>query len=1030
MDNWLQNTDNPIILEIYISAVDTTTGKVEMPRNLAFIPVEFQVVPGVTTRIELPQSLAETETINTADITGIHLSTDKNVSVYAMNKRQYSADVAVILPTLSLGNEYIVMSHWEDGNQNNGDNSDSEFLIVATNNNTSIQITPTVTLEGGQPAGIPFEINLNKGETYQVQARADLTGTKVIGLDNGTGSCSNFALFAGNQYTKVGKCAAFYGHDHLYEQMYPVRTWGTNYTIVEFEGRIGGDVVKVIAAQDSTSVSVAGNTYLVNSTEHLFLTLTGINSIQADKPVAVGHFSRSMGCDDTLGDPFFILISPDQQLLRSVTFNAPTIATVTDYALTVVVPTIDVPNVLFDGFHISSLFLPVPDNPAMSYARVVTSAGNHSLFSEIGFIAYVYGYGVNESFGYSTGAGLSNLSLGVDITNQDGFHIPTDSLCLFDQHVFKPITTKNYDSYVYYFGDGTQVVMDTKDSVIHQFAEPGTYIFSLTGIVDNGNCGTGSIDNEVRVLNVINPQLEIRGPRSICPNTQGVSYFVENNLYFTNEWFVVGGSITSVTNDSIVVNWHETNNAASIKLVSRNRYNCYGDTVKLPVRINIELDPEAPFGLDTLCETEIINQEYYAYFVQNTTYTWYADNGTIAEGQGTDQVKVDWQEPGLGKLWFYQLSQTDTICDGISDTLTVYIQRKPDPLVEIVTDREEYQVQEPFNVSFKADTLLDYVKLSIDGLVYRDSIPINEELSIWFNCPGSYQLEAEAFDTLGICFDRAFGTKSIHIPEPELEIINVTHDLDEDSTLHINWRLGNTMYSDSAYFLQRNNGNWQTIDSLRGENGRFTDESLATDVRSYGYQIINEDNCEQTFSSQIHRSIKLQVEEEHNLVWNGYEGWFEGVEEYRIERNVDGNGWREIERTSLNDFVYENDTVGFDHCFRIKALESNGNESYSYSNVACDFFIPELSAYNVITPNGDSANEFFIIINVEFYPEGRLQIFNRWGGQVFETTSYQNDWNGRSNDSFLPNGVYFYVFELNDPRVDLKQVSGQISILR
>lgn len=1030
MDNWLQDPDNPIILELYISADDTTSGVVEIPRKLDFVPIEFQVNPGITTRIELPANIAETNSINLVDLTGIHLYTTRDVTVYAMNKRQYSADVAVILPTLSLGNEYIVMSHWEEGNQNNGDNSDSEFLIVATNDNTTVQITPTVTTEGGFQANVPFDINLNQGETYQVQARADLTGTTVIGLDNGSGSCSNFALFAGNQYTKVGSCDAFYGHDHLYEQMYPVKTWGTDYTIVEFEGRIGGDVVKIMAAEDNTKVTVTGETHIINRSEHLFLTLTGINSIHADKPVAVGHFSRSMGCDDTLGDPFFILISPDQQLLRSITFNAPTIATVTDYALTVVVPTYDVPNVLFDGYSISSRFHSVPDNPAMSYARVVTTAGNHSLFSEVGFIAYVYGYGWNESFGYATGAGLSNLSLGVEITNQLGVSIPTDSLCLFDQQIFKPITAKKYDSYVYNFGDGTQVIKDNKDSVIHEYNKSGTYIFSLSGIVDSGNCGAGGIDTEVRILNVINPQLEIRGPRSICPNTTGVNYYVEHNLYYYNEWFVSGGTFTSVTNDSIIVNWHGTNSAASVKLVSHNRYNCIGDTVSLPVRINIELDPEAPFGIDTLCETESIGQEYYAYLVNNTTYTWYAENGVITTGQGSDRIRVDWQEPGEGKLWFYQLSQTDTICDGISDTLSVFIQRKPHDVVEVLTDKEQYQAEEEIKLTFVADSLMDYVNLKVNGDEYRDSIPIHTEITMLLSCPGSYNIEVEAFDTLGLCLDRAFNSKIVSVLEPELEIINVTHDLDLDSTLHINWKLRNTMYSTEDYYLQRDTGTWQTIDTLKAKEGSKSDVRLATVSSSFAYQIVNENDCEQTFKSREHRSILLKIDDEHKLYWNTYEGWVNGISEYHIERKVDNNQWRVIQKTTLNDYEYINDTVGFDHCFRILALENNGNTSTAYSNVACDFFIPELNAFNVITPNDDSKNELFIITNVEFYPQGRLQIFNRWGSQVYEKTGYQNDWDGRSNSNLLPNGVYYYVFELNEPRIELKQVSGQVSILR
>ena len=260
--------------------------------------------------------------------------------------------------------------------------------------------------------------------------------------------------------------------------------------------------------------------------------------------------------------------------------------------------------------------------------------------------------------------------------------------------------------------------------------------------------------------------------------------------------------------------------------------------------------------------------------------------------------------------------------------------------------------------------------------------------------------------------------------------MNVTHDLNRDSTLQVNWQLRNTSYSDGVYLLQRNTGIWQTIDSLESESGTYIESGLTTSEMSFEYRITHETACEQSYYSRDHLSILLKIEAEHNLDWNSYQGWLDGVEEYIIERNVDGHGWRELATTSSNSFVYHNDTVGFDHCFRIKALEQGGNKSFAYSNIACDFFIPELYAYNIITPNGDSKNEHFVITNVEFYPQGRLQIFNRWGVQVYDQIGYRNNWHGQSNGSFLPNGVYFYVFELNEPRVHLKQVSGQVSILR
>jgi PKD repeat protein len=56
---------------------------------------------------------------------------------------------------------------------------------------------------------------------------------------------------------------------------------------------------------------------------------------------------------------------------------------------------------------------------------------------------------------------------------------------------------------------------------------------------------------------------------------------------------------------------------------------------------------------------------------------------------------------------------------------------------------------------------------------------------------------------------------------------------------------------------------------------------------------------------------------------------------------------------------------------------------------------------NVITPGDGRFNEFFVIEAVE---RPRLVITDRWGGKVYESESYQNDWNG----SEVSGGVYYY----------------------
>jgi hypothetical protein len=64
----------------------------------------------------------------------------------------------------------------------------------------------------------------------------------------------------------------------------------------------------------------------------------------------------------------------------------------------------------------------------------------------------------------------------------------------------------------------------------------------------------------------------------------------------------------------------------------------------------------------------------------------------------------------------------------------------------------------------------------------------------------------------------------------------------------------------------------------------------------------------------------------------------------------------------------------------------------------------EFQAPNVITPNGDPFNEYFVIQPLD--PPLFFSVYNRWGDLVFRSGNYENTWNG----SGLPSGIYFYTF--------------------
>jgi len=82
---------------------------------------------------------------------------------------------------------------------------------------------------------------------------------------------------------------------------------------------------------------------------------------------------------------------------------------------------------------------------------------------------------------------------------------------------------------------------------------------------------------------------------------------------------------------------------------------------------------------------------------------------------------------------------------------------------------------------------------------------------------------------------------------------------------------------------------------------------------------------------------------------------------------------------------------------------------------------------NTFTPNDDGINDKWRIQNIEYYAGCTIEIFNRWGQQLYYTVGYNNAWDGRFSGKPLPAGTYYYLINLND---GCKPLSGYVCIIR
>jgi gliding motility-associated-like protein len=90
----------------------------------------------------------------------------------------------------------------------------------------------------------------------------------------------------------------------------------------------------------------------------------------------------------------------------------------------------------------------------------------------------------------------------------------------------------------------------------------------------------------------------------------------------------------------------------------------------------------------------------------------------------------------------------------------------------------------------------------------------------------------------------------------------------------------------------------------------------------------------------------------------------------------------------------------------IKLSVSNVCDTVSDSNI---LVIEKCEIPNVITPNGDGINDFFVTSYAKIYDDVNITILNRWGNVVFEASNYENNWDGNE----LNDGTYFYFMTYN-----------------
>jgi hypothetical protein len=622
IENMYPGSQEALTTDLVFAASAPTSGTITNPRTGW---VSYFTVPARDIHtVHIPETQAYNTVGETVTNRAVYIETSADVSVYAANFQNLTSDAAVVLPVEALGDEYYSISFngniGQSGTNIGDDRAPEEFLIVATEDKTLVTIVPKNKTDGGKPAGDPYTIRLQKGQSYLV--KSDVTGN--------TDSESNYVSITGS-YIKSNKLIAVFGghkrahvgcdgnnsRDHLYEQLLPLRLWGTQYLVVPTN--LTQDLFRVLAIHNNTRLSIGGVAQSpMNKGEYRDFSINQnqVTFIDADHPVSVALFAKSKDCtNQEIGDPFMIVLNPIQNLTKELTFSPlPSTGIPEHYVnITVKKQSKHLTRLVNErtGQDVALSFIDIP-NQDYAYTKVPIAVAPHSLKNEAGFTAYAYGAGESDSYGYLVGARFNHL--------EEPEMVRDTAYCV--NETLQPLSVFDGNDLLWYLTDNFETETGSPVAPVFTTDHPATYTYYVSY---RKECSEGPRKKITIIVDIppADPVISTLDAQSSTVFCQGESdiLIVQSAGSGVVDWYRDNQKIAGVSSASLVVTKSGTYHAraATVNL-------CYATNPSNLVEVTVH---ELP-GLLAISNTSICkNDAVPTVLVTPNGYTllWYDENG-------------------------------------------------------------------------------------------------------------------------------------------------------------------------------------------------------------------------------------------------------------------------------------------------------------------------------------------------------------------------------------------------------------------
>ncbi|MGZ3759803.1 MAG: PKD domain-containing protein [Mucilaginibacter sp.] len=702
-------------MSIFITGPHASSGRI----TAGTFSQAFTVSPNTITEIQIPRANAYVNDFESGTVLpgrAVHILVDSGrspVVVYAHIFAGQRSAASLILPKNALGQQYYSVNYPEY------DHEGKNFIaIVASEAATTVHLK-----KNGQdlvPGGITLP---HRDDVYEYLSDEDLTGVSVS-VDSARSACKRFAMFSGSSAVYITADACEPGSiDPLFQQAYPVDSWGQTYGFIPFAMqspnfkmpvRTAGQYARVLAKDSGTIVRVNGVQVAVLNPGQFYNSPEPIHEpafISASKAVCVAQYALTQSCSDAnrmikdtlsgFSDPDMVILNPISYNIKNITVYSSKKENITEQYINILLKTTATESFKVNGVAPSLPFVPMTSLPGYAYLQLNLNnypTQTFTLTADDGFNALAYGFGNVESYAYSAGTNLSS-SYGITAVNT-ATQLPTDSSCVDEDDVFKltlpyrsPAISWKMDA-----GEPATIQLNPAPIVLVQndqtayvysfpkttaYRRPGKHLIKITAAYPTtlGGCATGTQEIPYSFFVIPPPRVRIGAVPETCDNVIDFHDLSTDTAGIVARMWDFGDTTSrSARTDTAKNPVHVFADSGTyyVRLSITSATGCRSDlldTIRIARKINLAFSVSAP-----ACAGEAIffRDESRMNHFKATIWKWYFGNGDSLISRTADPAVYRYPSPGVYPVKLILVNAQGCASDTLTRLVTIHARPIPD----------------------------------------------------------------------------------------------------------------------------------------------------------------------------------------------------------------------------------------------------------------------------------------------------------------------------------------------------------------